>query len=146
MSAPLFVLGETGAAAQAGDVVELSGDEGRHAVSVARLGLGESVDLADGRGLVLRGRVVAVEGRDLLRARVQEVVLFGASREHFEKAWQGIVPISWYETMEPAVRFATANAKNGDVVLLAPATSSYDLYKNYEQRGDDFKRIVGMLS
>ena len=83
---------------------------------------------------------------DLLRARVQEVVLFGASREHFEKAWQGIVPISWYETMEPAVRFATANAKNGDVVLLAPATSSYDLYKNYEQRGDDFKRIVGMLS
>jgi len=83
---------------------------------------------------------------DLLRAKVREVVLFGASREHFEKAWQGIVPISWYETMEPAVRFATANAKSGDVVLLAPATSSYDLYKNYEQRGEDFKRIVGMLS
>ena len=80
-----------------------------------------------------------------LRAKVQEVVLFGASREHFEKAWQGIVPISWHETMEPAVRFATANAASGDVVLLAPATSSYDLYKNYEQRGDDFKRIVGLL-
>ena len=83
---------------------------------------------------------------DLLRAKVQEVVLFGASREHFEKAWQGIVPISWHETMEPAVRFASANAKNGDVVLLAPATSSYDLYKNYEQRGEDFKQIVGKLS
>ena len=83
---------------------------------------------------------------DLLRAKVREVVLFGASREHFEKAWQGIVPISWHETMEPAVRFASANAKSGDVVLLAPATSSYDLYKNYEQRGDDFKRIVGTLS
>ena len=83
---------------------------------------------------------------DLLRAKVQEVVLFGASREHFEKAWQGIVPISWHETMEPAVRFASANAKGGDVVLLAPATSSYDLYKNYEQRGEDFKQIVGKLS
>ncbi|WP_298994445.1 UDP-N-acetylmuramoyl-L-alanine--D-glutamate ligase [uncultured Desulfovibrio sp.] len=83
---------------------------------------------------------------DLLRAKVQEVVLFGASREHFEKAWQGIVPISWHETMEPAVRFASANAKSGDVVLLAPATSSYDLYKNYEQRGEDFKQIVGKLS
>ena len=82
---------------------------------------------------------------DLLRAKVSEVALFGASREHFEKAWQGIVPISWHETMEPAVRFATANAASGDVVLLAPATSSYDLYKNYEQRGDDFKRIVGLL-
>ena len=83
---------------------------------------------------------------DLLRAKVQEVVLFGASREHFEKAWQGIVPISWHETMEPAVRFASANALSGDVVLLAPATSSYDLYKNYEQRGEDFKQIVGKLS
>ena len=83
---------------------------------------------------------------DLLRAKVQEVVLFGASREHFEKAWQGIVPISWHETMEPAVRFASANARSGDVVLLAPATSSYDLYKNYEQRGEDFKQIVGKLS
>lgn len=83
---------------------------------------------------------------DLLRAKVQEVALFGASREHFEKAWQGIVPISWHETMEPAVRFASANAKSGDVVLLAPATSSYDLYKNYEQRGEDFKQIVGKLS
>ena len=83
---------------------------------------------------------------DLLRANVQEVVLFGASREHFEKAWQGIVPISWHETMEPAVRFASANARSGDVVLLAPATSSYDLYKNYEQRGEDFKQIVGKLS
>jgi len=48
--------------------------------------------------------------------------------------------------MEPAVRFASANAKSGDVVLLAPATSSYDLYKNYEQRGEDFKQIVGKLS
>lgn len=83
---------------------------------------------------------------DLLRAKVQEVVLFGASREHFEKAWQGIVPISWHETMEPAVRFASANARSGDVVLLAPATSSYDLYKNYEQRGEDFKQIVDKLS
>ena len=48
--------------------------------------------------------------------------------------------------MEPAVRFASANARSGDVVLLAPATSSYDLYKNYEQRGEDFKQIVGKLS
>ena len=48
-------------------------------------------------------------------------------------------------TSSLAVRYATANAASGDVVLLAPATSSYDLYKNYEQRGDDFKRIVGLL-
>lgn len=56
------------------------------------------------------------------------------------------MPSSWHETMEPAVRFAAANAQKGDVVLLAPATSSYDLYKNYEQRGEDFKQIVSKLS
>ena len=34
----------------------------------------------------------------------------------------------------------------GDVVLLAPATSSFDLYDNYMARGDDFKRIVSKLA
>ena len=82
----------------------------------------------------------------LVREKVKEVVLFGASREHFEKAWQGVVPLSWHPTLEPAVRFASADAQPGEVVLLAPATSSYDLYRNYEERGDDFKRLVGLLA
>ena len=37
-------------------------------------------------------------------------------------------------------------AKPGDVILLAPATSSYDQYKNYLERGDDFRRAVGELN
>lgn len=81
----------------------------------------------------------------LIKGRVREVALFGASREHFEKAWQGLVPMTWHETLEPAVRYISANAVAGDVVLLAPATSSYDLYRNYEERGEDFRRIVGKL-
>ena len=44
------------------------------------------------------------------------------------------------------MRFASADAQPGEVVLLAPATSSYDLYRNYEERGDDFKRLVGLLA
>lgn len=82
----------------------------------------------------------------LVKKKVKEVVLFGASREHFEKAWQGIVPLTWHATLAPAVRFVSANARPGEVVLLAPATSSYDLYRNYEERGDDFKRLVGLLA
>ncbi|MDR3319985.1 MAG: UDP-N-acetylmuramoyl-L-alanine--D-glutamate ligase [Desulfovibrio sp.] len=82
---------------------------------------------------------------DLVRERVVEVALFGASREKFEKAWQEIVPITWHESLEPAVKQHNAHALKGDVVLLAPATSSYDLYTDYTARGDDFKRIVEAL-
>ncbi|CAK7039403.1 MAG: UDP-N-acetylmuramoylalanine--D-glutamate ligase [Desulfovibrio sp.] len=83
---------------------------------------------------------------DLVRERVAEVALFGAGREHFEQAWQGIVPMTWHETLEPAVKHLVASARKGDVVLMAPATSSFDLYANYEERGKDFKRIVGKLA
>ncbi len=82
----------------------------------------------------------------LVREKVREVALFGASREHFEGAWKGVVPISWYANMEGAVRKLAEGAMPGDVVLLAPATASFDLYKNYVARGNDFKAIVGGLA
>ncbi|MDR2744718.1 MAG: UDP-N-acetylmuramoyl-L-alanine--D-glutamate ligase [Desulfovibrio sp.] len=85
------------------------------------------------------------ELRDLVKERVAEAALFGASREKFEEAWQGIVPVTWHERLEPAVRLLSAHAQKGDAVLLAPATSSFDLYDNYMARGDDFKRIVEAL-
>ena len=83
---------------------------------------------------------------DLVRERVREVALFGASREHFEKAWRDLAPLRWHPTLEEAVRALAASAEEGDVVLLAPATSSFDLYDNYMARGDDFKRIVSELA
>lgn len=83
---------------------------------------------------------------ELVKAKVKEVALFGASRETFEQAWPGIVPMSWHPKLEPAVRHLAASAQKGDVVLLAPATSSFDLYTDYMARGEDFKRIVGELS
>ena len=90
------------------------------------------------------GDLAALGG--LIRERVREVALFGASREYFETAWQGLAPISWHPVLEEAVRALAASAQEGDVVLLAPATSSFDLYDNYMARGDDFKRIVSKLA
>lgn len=83
---------------------------------------------------------------ELVKGKVAEAALFGASREIFEQAWQGLAPMSWHPTLEPAVRHLAATARKGDVILLAPATSSYDLYPNYMARGEDYKRIVGELS
>lgn len=83
---------------------------------------------------------------NLVAEHVKAVTLFGASREYFEQAWTGAAPISWDATLGEAVTRAAALAARGDVVLLAPATSSFDLYSHYMARGDDFKRLVGDLA
>lgn len=82
----------------------------------------------------------------LLKEKVAEVSLFGGSREYFEQAWTGIVPISWHPTLREAVARLRGRAVKGDVILLAPATSSYDQYKNYQARGEDFRNIVSGLA
>lgn len=83
----------------------------------------------------------------LLCGRVRAVVGFGASREHFEGAWmgQGDFPMSWHPALEPAVAEAAALARPGDAVVMAPATSSFDLFANYKERGHAFRRAVEAL-
>ena len=80
--------------------------------------------------------------RGLLRERVKAVGLFGASRDVFEQAWQGAVPMSWDPDLPSALTRLRSLAEPGDVVLLSPATSSFDLYANYKARGDHFCRLV----
>ena len=48
----------------------------------------------------------------------------------------------YYTTMEEAFSYVAANAKSGDVCLLSPAASSYDQYKNFEERGGKFKALT----
>lgn len=79
MTAALFLIEpEVAAGAGVGDLVELDGPEGRHAVAVKRLGVGEHVDLGDGAGTVLHAVVEALTGRDSLVARVLERVVVAA--------------------------------------------------------------------
>jgi UDP-N-acetylmuramoylalanine--D-glutamate ligase len=81
----------------------------------------------------------------LLRERVASVGLFGASREIFERAWAGSVPLFWAPTLEGAVRRLYGQAAPGEAILLSPATASFDLYSGYKARGDDFQRIFREL-
>lgn len=80
--------------------------------------------------------------RPLLGERVKSVELFGASREIFEEAWRGAVPLSWSAELPEAFARASRAAGPGEAVLLSPATASYDLYKNYMERGDHFCRLA----
>ena len=78
----------------------------------------------------------------LIRERAKAVFLFGASREHFEPAWKDAAPVDWSATLEEAVQKACMLAAEGDVVLLSPATSSFDLFSNYKARGNAFQQAV----
>ena len=79
---------------------------------------------------------------DLVRRHVKAVGLFGASRDKFEPAWKDLTPVTWDPTLREALARLRGLARPGDVVLLAPATSSYDQYANYKERGEDFRRAV----
>ena len=80
--------------------------------------------------------------KPLLASRVKAVALYGAAREHFEPAWKDTVPVTWDETLGGALARARALAAPGDAVLLAPATASFDQYKNYLARGEHFRSLV----
>lgn len=77
-----------------------------------------------------------------LEQHVKAVGLYGGGRDVFEQAWAGHVPMAWHERMEEAVEGVLQQACPGDVVLLSPATSSFDQYADYKARGDDFRRIA----
>jgi UDP-N-acetylmuramoylalanine--D-glutamate ligase len=82
---------------------------------------------------------------DLLRERVSAVYTIGAAAAKIESDLRGVVTIQSCETLDKAVAAAAAAARPGEVVLLAPACSSYDQFENYEQRGTVFKQLVKEL-
>jgi len=78
----------------------------------------------------------------LLEARVKAVYTIGAAAEKIEGQIAGVTRVIHAGTLEAAVDQAATQAVAGDVVLLAPACSSYDQFENYEQRGKVFKQAV----
>jgi UDP-N-acetylmuramoylalanine--D-glutamate ligase len=79
---------------------------------------------------------------DLLRARVRAVYTIGSAADKIEGELRGVVPILSCQTLDRAVSAAASAARSGEVVLLAPACSSFDQFENYEQRGKVFKELV----
>jgi len=78
----------------------------------------------------------------LLRARARAIYTIGSAAAKIETHLRGGVSIHSCETLEKAVNAAAAAAHPGEVVLLAPACSSFDQFENYEHRGRVFKELV----
>lgn len=84
--------------------------------------------------------------QSLLKSRVKSAVLIGQASARMTEAWKGIVPLFPAESLKEAVQIAREKSSPGDVVLLSPACSSFDMFRDYEDRGNQFKKIVRDLS
>ncbi|GAB4376875.1 MAG: UDP-N-acetylmuramoyl-L-alanine--D-glutamate ligase [Calditrichia bacterium] len=82
----------------------------------------------------------------LLKNKVRLAVLIGQAAERMAQSWQGVIPVQHAGSLGEAVNLAYAEAQSGDVVLLSPACSSFDMFSDYEDRGRKFKELVARLS
>jgi UDP-N-acetylmuramoylalanine--D-glutamate ligase len=83
--------------------------------------------------------------KNLIKEKVKHLVLIGETRKKFKGILNGSFNYEESETLEEAVSLARAKAENGDIVLLSPACSSFDMFKDYIDRGTRFKAIVKNL-
>jgi UDP-N-acetylmuramoylalanine--D-glutamate ligase len=74
--------------------------------------------------------------------RVRAVVAIGEAADEVVQAFEGVAPTQVARSMDEAVTFAREAARPGDAVLLSPGCASYDWYRDYAERGDDFRRAV----
>ncbi len=82
----------------------------------------------------------------LAKDKVKAMICMGVDNRKFHESFSGIVPrIDDVTSAEEAVKLASTIAEAGDVVLLSPCCASFDLFKNYEDRGRKFKDAVRNL-
>ena len=80
---------------------------------------------------------------ELVRAKVKALICMGVDNAKLIKAFEGVVPVvKDTHSLQEAMECARKEAAKGDVVLLSPACASFDLFKNYEDRGRQFKEWV----
>ncbi len=83
---------------------------------------------------------------DQIKEKVHTVIGIGESKERVKEQLEAVSPnFEMAETMREAVRIAKKVAKRGEVVLLSPACSSFDMFDDYEHRGKVFKEEVNKL-
>ena len=98
--------------------------------------------------LILGGRDKGADFTQLrkpVREKVKKVILLGEASEKIKGALRRVVPMEEASSLRDAVALSFAAASPGEMVLLAPACTSFDMFKNFEARGRAFKKEVRRL-
>lgn len=115
--------------------------------------IGATIAALEGLGSTLKGKIILIAGgigKDqdfrLLQSSIakytKHVILIGRDAPIFAKALANHTHLKFAESLEDAVTKAKALAHSHDAVLLSPACASYDMFHNFEDRGEKFKTIV----
>ncbi len=83
--------------------------------------------------------------RSLVKEKVRSTILIGEMAESIRHAWNGAAKSEIANSLADAVERAHTIAKAGEVVLFSPGTSSFDMFKSYADRGDQFRALVQAL-
>jgi UDP-N-acetylmuramoylalanine--D-glutamate ligase len=84
--------------------------------------------------------------KDAVKKKVRALICLGKDNEKLKQAFGAVVPvIKETQSVKELVKMSLDLAKEGDVVLLSPACASFDLFRNYEDRGDQFRAAVQEL-
>ncbi|QPJ60670.1 MAG: UDP-N-acetylmuramoyl-L-alanine--D-glutamate ligase [Candidatus Nitronauta litoralis] len=83
--------------------------------------------------------------KPLFKKRVKHMVLIGEARQKIRATLNGSFTYEDADSMEEAVRVASIHAEPGDLVLLSPGCASFDMFRDYEDRGRQFKEFVNKL-
>jgi UDP-N-acetylmuramoylalanine--D-glutamate ligase len=81
----------------------------------------------------------------LVKEKVRATILIGEMAKQIARDWNGVVKTEIATSLADAVERARATAKSGEVVLFSPGTSSFDMFKSYADRGDQFRALVQAL-
>jgi UDP-N-acetylmuramoylalanine--D-glutamate ligase len=82
---------------------------------------------------------------ELVRRRCKMLILLGEAKEKINRALGDYCETYLVGTFEEAILLAYQKSRSGDIILLSPGCASYDMFRNYEERGDYFKRMVTSL-
>jgi len=81
----------------------------------------------------------------LVKEKVRSTILIGEMSDRIARDWSGAVKCERANSLADAVERAQATAKSGEVVHFSPGTSSFDMFKSYADRGDQFRALVQAL-
>ena len=84
--------------------------------------------------------------QDLVQKKGKALITIGEAAERIKRSLGDIKPITLAENLQEAVVCASRVAAAGDVVLFSPACSSFDMFRNYDHRGKEFKKLVSQLT